>query len=87
MNLENQLKVLKEQLDISQRLHHSEFLKVRRYEKVLSALLNMSCELENEAMIDIITNCLKGLELEDCYEEDYLEGLLVLGQFIEGEED
>jgi hypothetical protein len=58
-------------------------LKIKRYEKVLYAIISLSLEQDNEEVVNIIINAIRGHELSDEYEGDALEGIDFMGQFDE----
>lgn len=56
---------------------------IKRYEKALCSLLNLSCEAGHDILIDIVIDALLGHELMEKHEEDSLEGFKILHQFMD----
>jgi ribose transport system ATP-binding protein len=52
--------------------------KSERYEKALCALLKLSQEKDQDMLVDIITNTLKGHELKDQFIKDALIGAVII---------
>lgn len=82
--LRNQVDILIEQLDISQRLHDKEFKDVERYKKVLLVLLSLTTESEQDILTDILTDTLLGYELMEQYEDKVEEGKEIVKEIKEG---
>jgi hypothetical protein len=57
-------------------------LKTQRYEKALCALLKLSFVIDQDILVDIITNTLKGHELKDQFIKDALTGAVILGIYL-----
>jgi hypothetical protein len=56
--------------------------KTERYEKALCALLKLSYDIDQDILVDIITNTLKGCELKDQFIKDALTGAVILGIYL-----
>lgn len=56
--------------------------KTERYEKALCALLKLSYDIDQDILVDIITNTLKGHELKDHFIKDALTGAVILSIYL-----